>query len=139
MDDAIRHLVRDRAGHRCEDCLLPQKYAVVVRFHIEHIRARQHGGDNDPANLALACPHCNRFKGPNLTSFDPETDELVPLFNPRVQSWHEHFALDDVMLVGLTPIGRATVQLLHMNAEDRLKVRAALKERGELDIGRLSE
>jgi hypothetical protein len=92
------------------------------------------GGDDTPVNLALACPHCNRFKGPNLTSFDPETDALVPLFNPRTQSWQEHFALDDIMIVGLTPIGRATVRLLHMNAEDRLKVRAVLKERGELDI-----
>jgi hypothetical protein len=134
MDDAIRQLVCDRAGNRCEYCLLPQKYAVVVRFHVEHIRARQHGGDDAPANLALACPHCNRFKGPHLTSYDPETDELVPLFNPRTQSWHEHFALDDVMVVGLTPIGRATVRLLNMNSEDRLKVRAVLKERGELDM-----
>ena len=134
MDDAIRQFVCDRAGNRCEYCLLPQQHAVVVRFHIEHIRARQHGGDDTPTNLALACPHCNRFKGPNLTSFDPETNILVPLFNPRTQSWHEHFALDDVMVVGLTPIGRATVRLLHMNAEDRLKVRTVLKERGELAI-----
>jgi hypothetical protein len=85
MDEAIRQLVCDRAGNRCEYCLLPQKYAPVVRFHVEHIRARQHGGDDAPANRALACPHCNRFKGPNLTSFDPETDALVPLFNPRMQ------------------------------------------------------
>ena len=134
MDDAIRRLVRDRSGNRCEYCLLPQQYAVVVLFHVEHIRARQHGGNDAPANLALACPHCNRFKGPNLTSFDPETDALVPLFNPRTQLWHEHFALVDVMVVGLTPIGCATVRLLNMNAEDRLKVRAVLKERGELEI-----
>jgi hypothetical protein len=134
MDEAIRQLVRDRAGNRCEYCLLPQQYAVVVRFHIEHVRPRQHGGNDAPANLALACPHCNRFKGPNLTSFDPETDALVPLFNPRTQLWHEHFALADVMVVGLTPIGRATIRLLNMNAEDRLKVRAVLKDRGELEI-----
>ena len=95
--------------------------------------AQQHHGGNDETNLALACHFCNRFKGPNLTSFDPETDELVPLFNPRTQSWHAHFTLDDVMIVGLTPIGLATVRLLHMNSEDRLKVRAVLKERGELE------
>jgi HNH endonuclease len=77
MDETIRQLVRNRAGNRCEYCLLPQRYAVVVRFHIEHLRARQHGGDDAPANLALACPHCKRFKGPNLASFDPETDALV--------------------------------------------------------------
>jgi HNH endonuclease len=133
MDDALRHFVRERARNRCEYCLLPQRYAEVVRFHIEHIRARQHGGDDDPANLALACPHCNRFKGPNLTSVDPETEALVPLFHPRLQSWHDHFALDDIVIVGLTPVGRATIRLLHMNADDRRKVRAALQARGELE------
>jgi hypothetical protein len=58
----------------------------------------------------------------------------VPLFNPRTQLWHEHFVLADLTVVGLTPIGRATVRLLHMNAADRLKVRAVLTERGELEI-----
>jgi hypothetical protein len=133
MDEALRHFVRERAGNRCEYCQLSQRYAEVVRFHIEHIRARQHGGDDDPANLALACPHCNRFKGPNLTSVDPETATLVPLFHPRLDSWHDHFVLDEVVIVGLTPIGRATVRLLRMNADDRRKVRAALRARGEWD------
>jgi hypothetical protein len=110
MDEAIRQRVCDHAGNRCEHRLLPQTYAVLVRFHIEYIRARQHGGDNAPTNLALACPYCHRFKGPNLTSVDPITHELVPLFNPRTQSWYARFALDDVMVVGLTPIGRATVR-----------------------------
>ena len=133
MDEALRHVVRERAGHRCEYCQLPQAYAPVVRFHIEHIRARQHGGDDDPANLALACPHCNRFKGPNLTSVDPETATVVPLFHPRLDAWDAHFAVDDIVIVGRTPIGRATVRLLRMNTDDRQKVRAALRARGEWD------
>jgi hypothetical protein len=131
MDEALRHLVRERAGHRCEYCRLPQAYAPVVRFHIEHIRARQHGGDDDPANLALACPHCNRCKGPNLTSVDPETATVAPLFHPRLDVWDTHFVVDDVLIIGRTPIGRATVRLLRMNTDDRQKVRAALRARGE--------
>lgn len=131
MEESLRAVVRVRARHRCEYCLLPQRYAEAVRFHIEHIRARQHGGDDDPANLALACPHCNRCKGPNLTSVDPVTQTLVPLFHPREHVWSDHFAREDVTIVGVTPIGRATVRLLRMNADDRRKVRAVLLARGE--------
>jgi len=87
-------------------------------------------------DVSIACCHKSMqwLSVSTLTSFDPETEALVPLFNPRTQAWHEHFALDDVIVVGLTPIGRATVRLLHMNTADRLKVRAVLKERGELAI-----
>jgi hypothetical protein len=35
-------------------------------FQIDHIIARQHGGATELENLALACIHCNRFKGPNM-------------------------------------------------------------------------
>ena len=133
MDEALRHVVRERAGHRCEYCQLPQAYAPVVQFHIEHIRARQHGGSDDLANLALDCPRCNRCKGPNLTSVDPETATVVPLFHPRLDVWEAHFVVDDIVIVGRTPIGRATVRLLRMNTDDRQKVRAALRARGEWD------
>ncbi len=33
-------------------------------------------------NLALACPYCNRYKGTDLGSLDPETGQLTPFFNP---------------------------------------------------------
>jgi len=83
MEASLRELVRRRATHRCEYCHLPQAAAPFLTFHIEHIRARQHGGDDDSSNLALACPDCNAHKGPNLTSVDPETEQVVALFNPR--------------------------------------------------------
>ena len=68
MNNALREFVRQRANNRCEYCLLPQSAAAFFRFHIEHIRARQHGGEDVEENLALACPDCNARKGPNLTS-----------------------------------------------------------------------
>jgi len=131
MNARTRKHVRQRADHRCEYCRLWQQFAPVVRFQIEHIRARQHGGDDALENLALACPRCNGFKGTNLAAIDPETDELVTLFNPRTDVWMEHFVLVGIELHGLTAVGRATVELLRMNATDRLKARAALIERGE--------
>lgn len=132
MDEAVRELVHRRANHRCEYCRLPQSAARFFSFHIEHIRAQQHRGSDDPSNLALACPDCNRFKGPNLTSVDPETDEVVPLFNPRVHAWDQHFTVRGAEIIGVTPIGRATVALLQVNEEERREMRAELLARGEL-------
>jgi len=132
MDAATRELVRRRAGHRCEYCRLPQAAAPFFTFHVEHVRAKQHRGGDEADNLALACPDCNRFKGPNLSAIDPETGTLVPVFNPRTQSWQEHFALVGSVIVGRTPVGRATAVLLIMNEESRLEMRFELRRNGEL-------
>jgi hypothetical protein len=130
MDAARRQIVRQRANHRCEYCRLPQAAAPFFAFHIEHVRARQHGGGDDPYNLALACPDCNRFKGPNLSGIDPDSGQMVPLFNPRAHLWEEHFAFRGVRVIGLTPVGRVTVALLNMNEEARVEMRAELRKHG---------
>lgn len=125
MNKAVRSRVRSRAHGRCEYCLLPET-AVNVPFHIEHIRARQHGGSDEPSNLALACDRCNLAKGPNLTGVDPESGEVVALFHPRREAWSDHFRLDGSQVVGLTPGGRASVQLLQMNTPRRVRMRRKL-------------
>jgi hypothetical protein len=131
MDAATRELVRRRAGNRCEYCLLRQEHSPLT-FQIEHITARQHGGPDDPDNLALACDRRNLHKGPNLSSIDSETGQVVLLFHPRRDRWPEHFAFRGARLVGITAIGRATVRLLAMNDARRLELRAELLARGEL-------
>lgn len=120
----LRNLVRTRAGGRCEYCGLRQDEDPFFRFHIEHVIARQHGGPTTADNLALACHHCNLHKGPNLSGIDPENGAMVALFNPRVQRWEEHFALRGTLVVGLTEIGRATVEVLVMNAPARRDLRS---------------
>ena len=86
-------------------------------LEIEHIIPEGVGGSSDEANLWLACPRCNRHKGMQIDALDEMTNERVPLFNPRQQRWAEHFAWeqDGLYIVGLTAIGRATVQALQMN------------------------
>src|SRR5438067_4863508 len=116
MDAATRRRVRQRAEERCEYCGLTQEAAPVATFHIEHIIPRQHGGTDDPSNLALACFHCNQHKGPNLTGIDPRSDKITPLFHPRTQLWHEHFALEGTEIQALTSTGRTTVRVLAMNS-----------------------
>lgn len=124
IDVSVRTLVRQRAGNRCEYCGPPQDAAPPATFHVERIVARQHGGDDDPSNLALACYHCNLHKGPNLAGIDPDTGTLVPLFNPRTLPWDEHFEWKAASIVGRTALGRATVQVLAMNAEDIRQLRS---------------
>ncbi len=132
MDRSLRRRVRDRAGNRCEYCGLLQRHAPFALFHIDHIIPCQHGGTDNPSNLALACFRCNLHKGPNLTSIDPVTGNMARLFNPRQDAWNEHFTLRNVQIVGLTPIGRATVRALSMNAAERMQLRAELMAQGEL-------
>ena len=111
---------------------MPQAAAPFLSFHVEHIIARQHGGDDALSNLALACPDCNAYKGPNLTSIDPETGKVVALFNPRQSSWTDHFSFQGPVIVGLTPTGRATLRLLYMNEEARVEMRRRLEEVGAM-------
>lgn len=114
----------------CEYCRLPQSATPLIPFHVEHITAKQHGGGSDPSGLALACDRCNAYKGPNLSSIDPETDQMVPLFHPRRDTWSEHFVLRGAEICALSPVGRATVRLLNMNAPRRVQLRAAWLEEG---------
>lgn len=88
---------------------------------------KQHGGSDDPAGLALACDRCNAYKGPNLTSIDPGTGAVAPLFHPRQDNWDDHFELREGYVHGKTPVGRATVRLLNMNAPRRVALRWAIE------------
>jgi len=132
IDQATKRFVRQRAGERCEYCRLHQRDSAL-RFHIEHIVAKQHGGLDDVMNLALACPECNYPKGTNLSGIDPDTGNRVGLFHPRQDRWEDHFARDGARIVGKTPVGRTTAWLLEMNTGDRLRWRELLLRLGLLD------
>jgi hypothetical protein len=97
MDATTKKLVRQRAGDCCEYCHLPQDATPFITFHIEHVIAKQHTPDDDNLNdlkrLGIACDRCNLFKGPNLSSIDPNSGEIVNLFNPRTDNWNDHFAV----------------------------------------------
>ena len=99
------------------------EYALPLPFQIDYIVASQHQGETELPNLALACPHCNRYKGPNIAGMDPLTGELVRLFHPRTDRWTDHFELVQAEIRGKTPVGRTTVQVLSMNTEGPLQLR----------------
>ena len=82
MSPDLISYIWSRAGHRCEYCHLPSA-GYPLPLQMDHIIARQHGGETDANNLALACVHCNRHKGPNIGGIDPATGSLTRLFHPR--------------------------------------------------------
>jgi hypothetical protein len=122
---ALRHQVWARAAGACEYCRIRED-EVMSPHEPDHVIAEQHGGATTLENLALACVHCNRFKGPNVASVDPLTGVVVRLFHPRQDRWAHHFAFAGPRIEPATPGGRATAALLRLNAEAQLRLRAAL-------------
>src|SRR5262245_28274949 len=120
-----RQQVWDRAHGRCEYCRLAQAHTSLPH-EMDYIRARKHRGPTTLANTCLACAYCNAAKGPNAAGYDPVTDELVPLFNPRLDRWEDHFEWNGPILVGKTPIGRATIEVLGINRPKRVEHRRLL-------------
>ena len=119
---ALRREVRERAGERCEYCLLAESEAFSPH-QIDHLIAQKHDGETAAANLALSCFDCNKFKGSDIASLDRLTGQLVALFNPRTQLWAEHFRLQGGEIIPLTPVGRVTERMLRLNLSDRVRKR----------------
>lgn len=120
--------VRKRARYRCEYCRAPESVAGYA-FHIEHIRPRNHGGNDNLSNYALSCMPCNRGKWDHLTGEDPQTNKQERLFHPRKDKWDEHFRVaKHVHIEGKTPIGRTTVERLKMNEPRQLEARGYWRE-----------
>lgn len=124
ISSALRQQVIARAGHSCEYCHKPQ--VSFYPHEVDHVIALKHGGETVFENLAFACFQCNRHKGSDLSSIDPETNSIKPLFNPRTQIWLEHFRFDNAVIVPLTAEARVTVLLLQLNESSRVQERQAL-------------
>ncbi len=126
---ALRRHVIERAGDCCEYCLLNQD-DIFFTFEIDHIIAEKHAGETNSNNLCLSCPDCNRYKGSDIASIDPETMLITTLFNPRQQTWDKHFCLDGVIIEPRTNVGRATVRLLRLNDFERIQDRELYADAG---------
>lgn len=129
MQQDLQAAVRRRARFCCEYCGMPEEFASTP-FQIDHITARSHSGETAVENLALACFHCNSFKGPNIAGIDPQTGQVIRLYSPRIDRYRDHFTLRDEWIIGRTPIGRATIQVLRLNHPSRLEVRRWLLKEG---------
>jgi len=125
--DAYRPEVARRACYRCEYCGYPEA-ASSTPLEVDHLVPEAKGGSTTLDNLALCCRSCKLHKHSKTEAIDPITGRIVPRFNPRTQQWPEHFALgrDTGEMLGLTPIGRATVEALMLNSAHAIATRRLL-------------
>lgn len=131
MAAALRQRISQQASARCGYCLT-QEVVSGIPLTLEHLVPKAKGGEDIEENLWLSCRLCNEAKGVLTEAHDPETGERVPLFNPRRQRWREHFRWNQAgtHIIGITPIGRATVEALSLNCELRVLARTLWVEAG---------
>lgn len=113
---ASRQRIRQRANLLCEYCHSSEEASASL-FTFDHLIPKSLGGNDDNANLALACHRCNGRRYNFVEGVDPDTQQTVSLFNPRWHTWSEHFiwSADGQNILGISPIGRATIERLDMN------------------------
>ncbi len=127
-----RTLVVERARGCCEYCQSQERYSPDP-FSVEHVIPLSKGGTNELENLAFACQGCNNRKYTSIEALDPVSLLTVPLYHPRQHVWAEHFAWNDegTFVLGLTPMGRATVEKLQLNRSGLINLRRILVGAGE--------
>ena len=121
---ALRKLVTVQGRRRCAYCLT-REHIIGIPMEIDHIMPKSLGGPTEEDNLCLACSLCNNHKNNRISAIDPQSGNMVLLFNPRDQDWNEHFAWmeDGTQIIGLTATGRATVEALALNRSSRVEAR----------------
>jgi len=127
-----KQIIAERANYCCEYCLTQSDYGVDP-FAVEHIQPIAGGGKTALDNLALACQSCNNHKFTKTVALDSGTDTIVPLYNPRQDRWDDHseWSADFLTIIGLTPTGRATIELLRVNRTEVVNLRRVLRLVGE--------
>ncbi len=94
ISTSLRRLIDERDKNRCVYCLTTEENCGL-RMHVDHIIPEVVGGKTTLDNLCLACFSCNVSKGPRQTGVDSLTQEVVALFHPLHQNWHNHFTWDE--------------------------------------------
>ena len=125
---AVQRALLELSQGYCEYCVAPSNFSTDY-FHYEHIIPLILNGKSELDNLARSCGICNNNKRDKIEYFDPLTQQTVRLYNPRQDIWLDHFQWndDDLRLIGLTPIGRATINLLKLNRVNTVNLRKLLK------------
>ena len=125
--ERLKNEVTIRANDRCEYCLSSMRHSSDP-FSIEHVHPRVLGGSSTLENLALACQGYNNFKATFTQGRDPVSGHFHFLYHPRRDDWGEHFRWSDdfLELIGVTPVGRATIQRLKLNREGVINLRSLL-------------
>lgn len=127
IPERVRNFVANRANFRCEYCQIHSD-DMFLSFEIDHLIPLKHGGTNAPKNLAFACPHSNQHKGSDFITLI--NDDIVRLFNPRLEQWSAHFETFNGQISPKTRIGVASLKIFKFNQPDLLILRQILSEKG---------
>jgi hypothetical protein len=125
---AIQRAILELSQGYCEYCIIPSNFSTDY-FHHEHIIPLILNGQTELENLARSCGICNNNKRDKIEHKDPLTQQIVRLYHPRKDNWKDHFQWsdDDLYIVGITQIGRATIELLKLNRLNAINLRKLLK------------
>lgn len=123
--------IEERARGCCEYCHCPAAFSPQP-FVMEHIIPKSKGGTSTLDNLALACQGCNGAKYTKVEAWDDATQKMIPLFNPRVHNWQEHFrwSEDAETLESFSQIGFVTIETLKLNRQEVINLRRLLHQAG---------
>lgn len=132
IPNELRQQVIERAKNCCEYCYSQSRFAMQS-FSIEHISPTSKGGLSVENNLALSCQGCNNHKYNKTEGYDSISTQIVTLFHPRQHTWTDHFVWNEdySLIIGITPIGRATVDTLQLNRDGLVNLRRVLYQMGE--------
>ena len=127
MNASLKKAVKERAKFCCEYCFAQESFSADS-FSIEHIQPRSKKGLSTLNNLAFSCQSCNNHKFTAIEAIDPATGERAKLYHPRNDIWAEHFEWHEAFteILGISPIGRATVHRLVLNRTGLINLRKVL-------------
>jgi HNH endonuclease len=126
---AQKQTIAQRAQGCCEYCISQADFSPDP-FSIEHIVPIVKGGTDNLDNLALSCQGCNNRKYVSTEGIDPVTGNTAPLYHPRQHQWSDHFLWNEnfTRMIGITPIGRATIERLNLNRVGVVNLREVLSQ-----------
>ncbi len=126
----LRRQITEAADNCCEYCCVPRAVAFAS-YHIDHIISEKQGGETVFSNLALACRLCNLSKGSSIAAWHEYREALIRLYNPRKDSWHNHFQFrPSGLIVPRTEIGQGTIKVLNLNDVNRVQARGVFIDTG---------
>lgn len=122
---------KERAKGICEYCRSNSSYSESP-FENDHIIPSVIAGSDEAENLAFSCRGCNGRKLGFTNGIDPLSGRNIRLFDPRNDDWYAHFSwsADFTLIIGLTGVGRATVNRLALNREGLINQRKVLAAYG---------
>ena len=127
IQKSIKKQVLQTSKGLCEYCQSQEAFSFTS-YLVEHITTSSIDQKDIIENLVFSCQGCSNTRNENTKSTDPVTGKIINIYNPRVDVWSDNFCWseDFTNLVGLTAIGRATIEKLKLNRETLKEYRSVL-------------